>query len=140
MIVVHADLEHWLCEWIRSRAPFLGVTPAWVSNSERPSEAGGPPAAGEVHIRVRDDSGPNGDVGMKDSTIGVTVIGHTRQSPKIVRDVAAYVVALIEGEAPLAASPIADVQVTSGPYSVPSDNDEIRMYAVLEITSVGTQQ
>lgn len=140
MIVVHADIEEWLCAWIRSRSPLLGVTPAWVSNVERPSEAGGPPKAGEVHVVIRDDSGPNRDLMMKDSTVGVTVIGHTRQAMKPTRDVANYLVALIEGEAPIVGSPIADVQVVSGPYSVPSNNDEARLYAVLDVTLVGTQQ
>lgn len=140
MIVEHPDLEQYLCDWTRSRVPLRGVTPAWVSNTERPSGAGGPPKVGEIHIVYRDDAGPERDILMKDSSIGVTVIGHTRQVMKPAKDLARYLLARVVGELPAPGSPIADVQVTAGPYSVPSDNDEARIYAVLDVTTVGTQQ
>jgi hypothetical protein len=140
MIVVHSDLEQWLCGWLRGRLPAFGINPSWVSNAERSSTAGGAPnAPGELHIIIRVDAGPEGDVGMKDSTIGVTVIGPNRAALKPTGDAARMIVALIKGETPEAVSPIANVQVTSGPYTVPSSNDEARYYAVLEATSVGTQ-
>lgn len=141
--VVHADLELWAGAWIRARAARIvagtGLTLAWVSNTERGAAAGGPVKAGEVHVILRDDSGSRRDLLLKDNALGVTVLGYSRRDQPAVRRVAERLVAIVEAEAPTdAASPIADVPDVNGPYTVPSSNDEARLYAALSVTLVGS--
>lgn len=141
--VIHADLEMWLTGWIRARAADItagtSLTLAWVSNTERPTTAGGPVKAGEAHVIVRDDSGSRRELVLKDSAVGVTILGASRRDQAAIRALAERLVATIEADAPLdPASPVADVPDVNGPYTVPSSNDEARLYAVLSLTLVGT--
>lgn len=141
-LVVHADTELWLTGWVRARFPALladlGVSLAWCSNQERPDAVGGPPRHGELHVLVRDDSGSRRDLLLKDSSIGVTLLGHSRSDLPSVKVAAERLVALVEAEAPLdGVSPVADVPDVLGPYTVPGENDEARLYAVLSLSLVG---
>lgn len=141
--VLHADVELWLTGWLRARAAALtagtGLTLAWVSNTERPVAAGGPVKSGEVHVIVRDDSGPRRRLLLKESLVGVTALGHARRDLAPVRAVAERIVATVLADAPTdLASPVADVPTANGPYTVTSSNDEARLYATLNLTLVGS--
>lgn len=144
MRIVHADLELWVSAWIREHLPpliaDLPIELTWCSNKERPSTAGGPPEAGELHIVVRDDSGSRRDLLLKDSTLGLTVIGYSYRQEQPVKAAAERLVALIEGDAPLDRSgPIVGVPATLGPYLVQSPNDEARVYATCDVTLAGSR-
>lgn len=140
--VIHADVELWLTAWIRARASALtvgtGLTLAWVSNTDRPTTAGGAVKAKEAHVIVRDDSGSRRDLLLKDNGIGITLVGATRTQLAPLRTIGERLVATIEADAPTdPTSPVADVPGVNGPYTVPSTNDEARLYAALSLTLVG---
>lgn len=136
--IVHADIELWATGWTRARLPALiadlPLTLAWCSNQER-SE---PPKPGELHIIYRDDSSNRRDLVLKDSSLGLTLLGHSRSDLPSVKAAAERLVALIEADAPTdGASPVADVPTVAGPYTVPGGNDEGRVYAALSLTLAG---
>lgn len=138
-LVLHRDLELWATAWVRARAEQIagdtGLKVTWVSNSERPDELGGRPGAGEAHVVLRDDSGVRRDLILKDSALGVTVLGVSRRTIAPVKALAERLVAVIEADAPLdSTTPVAHVPAVNGPYTVPGGNDEARVYASISLT------
>lgn len=138
-LVIHRDLELWATAWVRARAEAIegdtGLRLTWVSNVERSDEFGGGPAAGEAHVVLRDDSGVRRSLIVKDSALGVTVIGVSRRALAPVKALAERLVAVIEAEAPLdLTTPVADVPAVNGPYTVPGGTDEARVYASVSLT------
>ncbi|WP_394254708.1 hypothetical protein [Pseudoclavibacter helvolus] len=135
--VVHEDIELWLCADLRAQYAERPDCEAvvYVSNKERNL----PAQPGELHVIVRDDSGPRRDLLLQDLQIGVSVIG---DDLALVRRVARITQALLKRTARVGSgSPVADVpdDQLRGPWLIDEDNDLYRAYQTAGLSVVGQQ-
>lgn len=134
--VVHVDIELWLSGDLRAQYaahPECDAV-AWVSNKERAK----PAQPGELHVIVRDDSGPRRDLLMRDAQLGVSVIG---DDLVLVKRVAEITQVFLKRTARPGSSPVADVpdDQLRGPYLIEEDNDLYRAYQTAVLSVVGQQ-
>ena len=137
-LVVLPDVELFLTGWLRNALHKRGYTTVEVGHTE-PADLAYP--LQHPVIVVRDDGGPQTETVTFDRSVGVTVLGGTRQDTKPTMDLARLTFALVTSMGVCLAdgSPIAAVDKTSarGPYLVNDTADTCRAYMTIDYSLVG---
>lgn len=132
------DMEMWACKYLRDTLRTRGydVEVARTESAELESSTLTRPL-----IIVRDDSGSQRSLVSYDRSLGVSVLGGTRQDSADTSALARTVMAIMSADAIADApdSPVAAVQRDGcrGPYSVSEKQDLTRMYMTIEYTVIG---
>lgn len=135
--VIFPTVDVWLAAWVRALTkrikPRLSVT--LVSNREH-----GTPNPGELHVILRDDGGTRHNGVLKDQQLGVTITANSVGDLLETRAFADTLVACMESMLPTDPdTPVADVSEVNGPYTVPTSDDTLRMYASMTLTLTGVE-
>lgn len=141
-LLVHADLEAFLCSWYRAKlAEIAAGGEASVDGFEvdrvEPSQDERFP---DWLLVIRDDSGP-AELLTAERALGFSVLGGNKQDPTRAKRAAAVVLGAlwtIPGTDQVAGgalrNPIASVESTNGPYLVDEDQDRARAYGTALVT------
>lgn len=136
-IVMHADLELYLCDRFRDELAAHGRPDVEVANRER--RAGDSSTAPQLVIR--DNSGPTRSVISAQRDVSLSVLAGTKAAPKPAMDLGRLVAAIaptLPGLEP--GNPIAHVPEdgANGPYWVPEDATYARTLTTVTFIVVGT--
>jgi hypothetical protein len=136
-IVVHADLELYLCDRFRAELTAHGHPDIEVSNRERSVDD----ASTAPQLVVRDNSGPTRSVVSAQRDVSLSVLAGTKAAPKPAMDLGRLVAAIaatLPGLEP--GNPIAHVPEdgVNGPYWVPEDATYARTLTTVTLIVVGT--
>lgn len=136
--VIHADLELFLTGWLRDQLAqrtevvCQGVV---VSNREPPASGPFPPRM----VVIRDDGGARTSIVTRQSSVGISVLAGTKDTPQDAIDLARIVLALAEDCAAVEpGNPVAAVLESNGPYPVPEAQPHARRYMTLVMSVVGS--
>jgi len=136
-VVLHDWSDKELAGWLRGllKTIELPIPVTRIGNRETT-----PPVPGEVHIVVRDDGGTRHDLVLKDQQVGLSFITTSVGDLPAVRLVADMVIAHMIGRMPVDdGTPVADVTEVNGPYTVPTGNDSLRLYASMTLSLTGRE-
>lgn len=135
-VVVHADLEQYLCDRFRIELAARGRGEVFVGNREPgPNET----VAGSWLI-VRDNSGPTRSMISAERDVNLSVLAGTKAVPKPAMDLARLVTGLAASFAGLEpGNPIAYVPEdgVNGPFWVPEDTSYARTLSTVTFVVVG---
>jgi hypothetical protein len=137
-LVVHADLEQFLCAWYRTALaarPEAVCRDVEVDNSE-PAPGTGFPAKLLV---IHDFGGPDTSVISAERDVGLSVLAGTKDSPYEANELARIVHAL-RSQIPSvdASNPVAAVLKSIGPTPVDESQQRARRYISLTLSVVGS--
>ncbi|QJU52932.1 hypothetical protein SCB71_06315 [Herbiconiux sp. KACC 21604] len=139
MRITPPDLELFLTEYVRAIALVEGKT-VTVTNKE-PSNLTAPLA--RPLIVIRDDSGQRLELPTFDRSVGVSVLGWSKQNDQPANDLARWLAAVLMDDAIVQApgSPIASIvwDGCNGPYPITENADVARRYLTVEYITVGVE-
>lgn len=137
-LLVFDDLEMFLGAWFRIALAGRPEPECAGVDVVRVEPAGDASTWPEKVLVIRDDGTTDDDLNTGDASIGFTVLAGTRENPKVAKDLARIVYALIatipSGDP---ANPIAAVGTRNGPFLVDEAQKRARAYmtATLRVVS-----
>lgn len=136
-LVVHDDLELFLCSWYRGRIlarPEPLCAGVQVDRVE-PSPGQAFPAK---LIVIRDDGGPETSILTGERSVGVSILAGTKANPKDAKDLANIAYAL-RSQIPSGdpSNPVAAVLDSTSPVMVPEAQERARVYFTLTLAVAG---